>query len=96
MPLINCKVHLELKWIEDWIDISSSAGSSAYFKIADGNLHVPIVTLSTKENISLTRQLSDGLKRSAYWNNYQTIPAKLINNAYMRIYELPSASFQGV
>ena len=32
---------------------------------------------------------------SVYWNNYQTIPAKVINYD-TNIYELPSASFQDV
>ena len=31
MPLINCKIHLELNWIEDCI--LSSAGDSVKFKI---------------------------------------------------------------
>ena len=77
MPLINCKIHLELNWIKDCI--LSSAGDSAKFKITDAKLHVPIVTLSTKDNVNLTKQLSDGFKRFVYWNNYQTIPAKVIN-----------------
>ena len=47
MPLINCKVYLELNWIEDCI--LSSAGNSAKFAITDTKLHVPIVTLSTKD-----------------------------------------------
>ena len=47
MPLINCKVYLELNWIEDCI--LSSAGDSAKFAITDAKLHVPIVTLSTKD-----------------------------------------------
>ena len=33
MPLINCKVYLELNWIEDCI--LSSAGNTAKFAIAD-------------------------------------------------------------
>ena len=53
MPLINCKVHLELNWIEDCI--LSSAGDSAKFKIIDPKLHVPMVTLSTKDNVNLTK-----------------------------------------
>ena len=77
MPLINCKIHLELNWIEDCI--LSSAGDSEKFKITDVKLHVPIVTLSTKDNLNLIKQLSNRFKRSAYWNNYQTIPAKVIN-----------------
>ena len=39
MPLINCKVYLELNWIEDCI--LSSAGDSAKFEITDAKLHVP-------------------------------------------------------
>ena len=46
LPLINCKVHLELDWIEDCI--LSSAGNSAKYEITDAKLHIPIVTLSTK------------------------------------------------
>ena len=41
-------------------------------------MHVPVVTLSTKDNVNLTKQLSDGFKRSVYWNSYQTIPVKVI------------------
>ena len=61
----------------------------------DANLHVSIVTLSTKDNVNLTKQLSDGFKRSVYWNSYQTIPVKIIEKG-KNIYELLSASFQGV
>ena len=41
MPLINCKVYLELHWIENCI--LSSAGDFEKFKITDAKLHVPIV-----------------------------------------------------
>ena len=41
MLLINCKVDLELNWIEDCI--LSSAGDSDKFERTDGELHVPIV-----------------------------------------------------
>ena len=78
MLFVNCQIHLELNWIDDCI--LSRAGNSAKFKITDARLPVPIVTLSTKDNINLTKQLSDGFKRSAYWNNCQNIPAKVMNN----------------
>ena len=93
MPLINCKVHLELNWIEDFI--LSSAGNSARFEITDAKLHTPIVTLSTKDSINLAKQLSEGFKRSVYWNNYQTKPAIVIEK-WTNIYELLNASFQGI
>ena len=43
----------------------------------------------------MTKQLSNGFKRSIYWNNYQTIPAKVINQG-TNINELLSTLFQGV
>ena len=91
MPLVNCKIHLKLNWIGDWI--LSSAGDSAKIKILNVKLHVPIVTVSTKDNVNLTKQLRDGFKRSVYWNNYQTIPVKVINQG-ISIHELFSTSFQ--
>ena len=93
MPLINCKVYLELNWIEDCI--LSSAGDSAKFAITDAKLHVPIVTLSTKDSANLTKQLNEGFKRSVYWNSFETKPAKVIEQG-KNIYELLNASFQGV
>ena len=93
MPLINCKVHLELNWFEDCI--LSSAGNSAKSEIIDGKLHVPIVILSNKDSANLTKQLGEGFKRSVYWNNYQTIPA-IITEKGTNIYKLLNASFQGV
>ena len=93
MPLINCKVYLELNWIEECI--LSNAGDTAKFAITDAKLHVPIVTLSTKDSENLTKQLSEGFKRSVYWNSYQTKLAKLTEKG-KNLYELLNASFQGV
>ena len=93
MPLINCKMYLELNWIEDCI--LSSDGNSAKFAIADAKLHVTIVTSSTKDSANLTKQLNEGFKRSVYWNSYETKPAKVIEQG-KNIYELLNASFQGV
>ena len=93
MPLINCKVYFELNWMEDCI--LSSAWDPAKFVITDAKLHVPIVTLSTKDSANLTKQLSKGFKRSVYWNNYETKPAKVIEKG-KNLYELLNASFQGV
>ena len=93
MPLINCKVYFELNWMEDCI--LSSAWDPAKFVITDAKLHVPIVTLSTKDSANLTKQLNEGFKRSVYWNSYETKPAKIIEQG-KNIYELLNASFQGV
>ena len=64
MPLINCKIRLELNWTK--ICVLSSADNdndnATSFKITSTKLYVPIVTLSTKDNVNLTKQLNEGLK----------------------------------
>ena len=66
------------------------------FKITNTKLYVPIVTLSTKDNVNLTKQLNEGFKRPAYWNEYKTkIESKNLNdNNPARVYL--DASFQEV
>ena len=76
MLLINWKIHLESDCIE--LCILSSTGNSENIKIRDPKLHVHIVTLSTKDNINLTKQLRDGVKWFDSRNTYQTIPSKVI------------------
>ena len=76
MPSINCKVYLELNWIENCI--LSSDGDSAKFAVTNAKLHAPIVTLSTKDSANLTKQLNEGFIRSVYWNSYETKPEKVI------------------
>ena len=83
MPLINCKIDLELNWIED--SILSSDGNSTKLKITDDKLHAPIVILSTKECKS-----GKTIKQSVYCNNNQTIPVKVIEKG-KNIHELLGA-----
>ena len=90
MPLINYKVYLELNWIENCI--LSSAGDTAKFAITDSKLNVPIVTLSTKDNTNLAKQLNEEFKRSVHWNSYETKPAKVTEQG-KKLYELLNASF---
>ena len=73
----------------------SSAGDTAKFVITDTKLHVPIVTLSSKDSANLAKQLNDGFERSVYWNSYEKKPAKVIEQGE-NLYELLNASFQGV
>ena len=95
MPLINSKIEISLKWIENCI--LSSAGTAATFKITDAKLYVPIVTLKTEDN---TKLLSEGFKRSIYWNKYKVIYNILVeiaaNNEEKYIIELLDSSYQGV
>ena len=55
MPLINCEVSLILTWSSSFV-ISNST-SEAKFEITDTKLYAPVVTLSTKDNAELLKQL---------------------------------------
>ena len=70
MALVNCKIDLELTWHKDCMISSANAAANQVvsFMITDTKLYVPIVTLSTKDNTNLTKQLNEGFKRTIYWN----------------------------
>ena len=78
MPLINCKVELSLRWIENCMLTSAPIGNnadetgvdSATFKITDAKRYVPIVTLSAEDNAKLSKLL--GISK-----NYRLIAADL-------------------
>ena len=93
MSFINCKVYLELNWNEDCI--LSSAGNTAKYAITDTKLHVPIVTLSTKDSANLAKQLNNRFERPVYWNSYETKPTKVMEQG-KTLCELLNALFQGV
>ena len=59
-------------------------------------MYVPVVTLSTKDNVNLTEQLDEGFKRSVYWNEYKSkIQTKTADDKNVIRFPL-DASFQGV
>ena len=67
--MINCKIHLELNWNNNCVIYDANADSNdreTTFKITSAKLYVPIVTLSTKDNLNLTKQLNEGFKRSLH------------------------------
>ena len=59
MPLINCKIEISLKWIENCM---LTTATTATFKITDSKLYVPIVTLSSEDNVKLSKLLSKIIK----------------------------------
>ena len=66
------------------------------FEITSTKLYVPVVTLSTKDNVNLTKQLNKGFKRSVYWNEYKSkTETKTADNNNVTRFPL-DASFQGV
>ena len=93
MPLINCKIHLELNWSKDCV---MSTIADSIFKITNSKLYLPIVTLSSKDNVKLVKLLEEGFKRPVYWNEYQTkIETKNVDNNNLTRFPL-DGSFQGV
>ena len=76
MPLIDCKVELELKWTKYCV-FSAGGTENMMLKILDilsktTKLYLPIVTLSARDNQKLSKLLSKGFEWSVYWNEYKT------------------------
>ena len=70
MPLINCKIKLNLTWKKECV-LSNQAGD-VVFIINDTKLYVPVVTLSKEDSKDFIDQQSKGFQRSIYWNEYKT------------------------
>ena len=99
MPLVNCKIDLELTWHKVCIisGADAAAGQVVSFLITNTKLYVPVVTLSTKDNNNLTKQLNDSFNRSIYWNQYVSKPftEQAANTTSISRFPL-DAAFQGV
>ena len=93
IPLVNYKIHLELNWSKDCV---VPTRNDTIFKITNTKLYVPIVTLSSKDNVKLVKLLEEWFKRPVYWNEYQTkIETRNLDNNNLTRFPL-DASFQGV
>ena len=99
MPLVNCKIDLELTWHKDCMisSANAAAGQVVSFMITNTKLYVPVVTLSTKDNTNLSKQLSEGFKRTIYWNQYVSKPFPKTPHKKTGISRFAlDAAFQGV
>ena len=95
IPLINCEVNLIFSWSADCVIIGTNiANQVATFTIAETNLYVLVVTLSTQDNVKLLSQLKSGFKRIISLNKYQSKPELLPQN--LNLNYLVEPSFQGV
>ena len=97
MPLINCKIKLNLTWKQECV-LSTDAGA-AVFIINDTKLYVPVVTLSKEDNKDFIEQQNKGFQRSIYWNEYKTKEQTVdsdANNANIVRYISLDPSFQAV
>ena len=81
MPLINFKVELKLRWAKDCVlsvagnenNINENANANGItFTIKGTKLYAPVAALSARDIQKLSKLLSKGYKRSAYWNEYKT------------------------
>ena len=76
MPLINCKIKLNLTWKKECVlstdDDAANAANNPVFIINDTKLYVPDVTLSKEDNKDFIDQQNKGFQRSIYWNEYKT------------------------
>ena len=79
---------------------NATGADGATFTVADAKLHVPVVTLSTEDNVKLSKLLSEGFNRCIYWNEYKVIDNKIVVitavNEEKHIRELFDSSCQGV
>ena len=90
MSLINSKVKISIKWIENCI-----LSNSRTAKITDAKPYIPIVTLKIEDNTKVSKLLSEGFKRLIHWNEYKVISEKIYaTNENKRI--LIDPSWQGI
>ena len=92
MLLINCKINLTLTWSANCVIVIVNWVTA--FAITDTNLHVPVETLSTHDNVKLLDQLKSGFKRTIKWNKYQSKVTIQQQSSYLD--HLTNPSFQGV
>ena len=93
--LINCEITLHLKYSRRCTIVAGIANNqNPTFQINDTKLYVPVVALSTQQNINLLEQLESGFKRIINWNKYLTKTTNQAQNRYSGY--LIDPSFQGV
>ena len=64
---------------------NAAAGQVVSFMITNTKLYAPVVTLSTKDNTNLTKQLDEGFKRTIYWNQY--VSSSCANRLFVLAFE---------
>ena len=92
MSLINYEINLNLIWSE--VCFISSATGETKFAVTDTKCYVPVVILSTQDNVKLLKQLESGFERKINWNKYQSKVAIERQNQYLDY--LIDRNFQGV
>ena len=94
MPLINCKIKLNLTWKKECV--LSTDNGNAVFIINDTKMYVPVVTLSKEDNKDFIEQQNKGFQRSIYWKEYKTKEINETADGNVFKYINLDPSFQGV
>ena len=92
MSLINREVELVLTWSKNCV-ISSATGETK-FAITETKLYVPVIALSTQDNVKLFQQLKSNFKRKINWKKYKLSVKTFAQNRFLNY--LINPSFQGV
>ena len=72
MPLINYEINLILTWSARCFTIDAPiAGQEPTFTITGTKIYVPVVSLSTQDNVKLLQQLKSAFERAINSNKYQ-------------------------
>ena len=91
MPLINCEINLILTWSTRHFKIDAPIDRQKLtLTINDNKKYVPVVTLSTQDNVKLLEQLKSGSKRTINWNKYHPKVTVQQQNQYLDFLINPS------
>ena len=83
MPFINYEIALDLNSSKNCVIVATNIAAQATCSITDAKLYVPVVILSTQDNIKPLEQLKSGFKRTTNWNKYQTKVSTERQNQYL-------------
>ena len=86
------KFSLILTWFDKCV--LSNDTKATIFAITDTKLYVPVVTLSTQDNVKLLEQFKSSVKRTINWSKYRLKVSKEAPNPYLDF--LIDPNFQGV
>ena len=81
MSLINCKISLFLPWAANCVITNPT--NAGIFATTNTRLYVPVVTLSTRDNAKLPKQLKSGCTCTVNWNKYQSKISTQAQNLYL-------------
>ena len=69
MPLINCEINLILLLSANCFSVTGTVTNEVQrFIVTNEKLYIPVVNLSTQDNVKLLEQLKSDFKRTVNWS----------------------------